>query len=63
MYSVFLLSLSSVLQLSPDVLVYAGLLCDKAAVLGAGIKQIPCRDVKTLMKIHEQPLRIKNLRF
>jgi hypothetical protein len=42
------------LQLSPDVPVHAGFLCDKAAVLGAVIKERPCRNEMTSMKMHEQ---------
>jgi hypothetical protein len=63
MYSVFLLSLPSAMQLSPDVLVHAGFLCDKAAVLGAAIKERSCRNETTSMKMREQPLRIQHLRF
>jgi hypothetical protein len=40
--SVFLLLLSSTLQLSLDVLADAGFVCDKAAMLGVVIKERPC---------------------
>jgi hypothetical protein len=39
MHGVFLLSVFSALQLSPDVLAHTGCLCDTAAVLGAATKE------------------------
>jgi hypothetical protein len=41
-YNVFLLLLSQAPQLSQDVLVIAGSLCDEAAKLSAVIKERPC---------------------
>ena len=62
-HCVFLLSMCSALQLSPDVLAHTDCLCDKAAVLGAATKGTACMNETTLMKMHKWHLRIQHLRF
>ena len=63
MHCVFLLSMSSALQLSPDVLAHTGRLCDKAAMLGPATKETPCMNDMTSMKMHKWPSKIQHLRF